>query len=42
MDNFDSFDDMEGMDGMDGLTLSQRMHVEELIIDAALGTHLRL
>ena len=35
MDNFDSFDDMEGMDGMDGLTLSQRMHVEELIIDAA-------
>ena len=32
MDNYDSFDDM---DGMDGLTLSQRMHVEELIIDAA-------
>tara|TARA_R100000353_G_scaffold172163_1_gene137082 strand:- start:531 stop:860 length:330 start_codon:yes stop_codon:yes gene_type:complete len=32
MDNFDNFDDM---DGMDGLTLSQKMEVEELIIDAA-------
>ena len=35
MDNYDSFDDMEGMDGMDELTLSPRIHVEELIIDAA-------
>tara|TARA_R100000353_G_C6489556_1_gene191364 strand:- start:128 stop:457 length:330 start_codon:yes stop_codon:yes gene_type:complete len=32
MDNYDSFDDM---DGMNGLSLSQKLHVEELIIDAA-------